>query len=62
MKKLAIAITVVGALSLVAGVVFRLLVQRVPIAPGGVNPAAMASFAQSCFLLAIALCVVKMAK
>jgi hypothetical protein len=62
MKKVAVAIIVVGVLSILAAVVCRAMVVRLPVCPGGVMVSAVLSFANTCFLLAISLLVLRTAK
>jgi len=62
MKKVAVGILVIGVVSLLAGFISRFMVMRLPLAPEGITCTAFLSFAQTCFLLSIALLVVKMAK
>lgn len=49
-------IIIIGIISLLAGVVSRLLLMPIPV-PGGLEANALLSFASACFLLSIALSV-----
>jgi hypothetical protein len=55
MKKLALVALVVGALSLIIGIISRLTMIVIPIAPNGLEAQNMLDFTNTCLLAAIAL-------
>lgn len=62
MKKLAVAILVIGAISMLAGIFSRVTMRLLPLAPNGIKASVAISFANTCFLLSIALLAVKAVK
>ena len=62
MKMIGLLVIIVGIVSLIAGVISRLTMTPLPIAPSGVEASVLLSFANSCFLLGIALLVLKATK
>ncbi|MFH1640374.1 MAG: hypothetical protein ABIA66_00250 [Candidatus Omnitrophota bacterium] len=62
MKKISIAVIVVGVLSILGGILSRITMQPLPLAPGGVEASVLLKLASTCFLLAIALLLVQSVK
>ena len=62
MKKLAVAIIVIGVISVLAGIFSRLSMVLLPLAPHGLKGSVAISFGNTCFLLSIALLLLKPAK
>lgn len=53
---------VVAAVSLVLGIISRLAMVRIPLAPGGMSAFVFLEFANTCLLIAITFILLKMSK
>ncbi len=62
MKTLAVAIIIIGVVSVLAGIYSRVSMVLLPLAPNGIKGSVAISFGSTCFLLSIALLLLKPAK
>lgn len=55
MKKIAVTAMIIGMVSLIAGIISRVMVTPLTIVPGGLEANAFLAFTNTCLLFAIAL-------
>jgi Flp pilus assembly pilin Flp len=60
MKKIAVTALIIGLVSLITGIISRVMITPLTIVPGGLEANAFLAFTNTCFLFAIALTLLGM--